>query len=73
MESMQDVHTFAPSAICLERADLGIVLGVDPNSRVTRGHFDHSNANRVFIVALYLNRGLPESTVYDSSAINYCI
>jgi hypothetical protein len=30
MESMQDVHTFAPSAIRLERADLGLVLGVDP-------------------------------------------
>src|SRR5258708_24905920 len=36
MESMQDVHSSAPSAIRLERADLGLVLAVAEVGGVTR-------------------------------------
>jgi Bacterial regulatory helix-turn-helix protein, lysR family len=36
MESMQDVHSSAPSAIRLERADLGLVLAVAESGGVTR-------------------------------------
>jgi LysR family transcriptional regulator, regulator for metE and metH len=36
MESMQDVHSSAPSAIRLERADLGLVLAVFESGGVTR-------------------------------------
>ena len=56
MESMQDVHDSAPSAIRLERADLGLVLAVAESGGVTRaGSLLHLEQRIMLTVLLLLS------------------
>jgi hypothetical protein len=50
-------HIFKPMTfgICLRSSSRQ--TGLDPNSRVTRGHLDHSSGNRAWIAAATLTAG----------------